>query len=90
MAKHIELPISYEVDDECVSLKDCEGRYFAGAVDEEANAAFIVKAVNEREGLFELLKLIRDDLMIRSESGVVDISSFIWDELYETIKQEEE
>ncbi len=34
----------------------------------------------------ELLTLIRDDLRMRSEDGVVDISNFIWERLAALLK----
>ena len=38
-------------------------------------AAQYTRDIDERD---ELLKLIRDDLKMRSDDGVVDISNFIW------------
>ena len=47
-----------------------------------SNYAVLEATIAERD---KLLELIRDDLRMRSEDGVVDISDFIWQRIKRTI-----
>lgn len=103
MLKHTELPWSIWSEGSDInpsvtveSESACKFIFQTVGSNDKANAAFIVKACNEREGLFELLNLIRDDLKMRADfdpedgGAIINISGFIWDRLNETIDKDKE
>jgi len=78
--KHTELPIIYipseatHTNGKCfdlISNPDSNSFYYLGEISEEANAAFIVKAVNSHEKLLDALKELHS-----AASWIDDASGF--------------